>query len=125
MDYLYRDPLQSNYYEIAPNGSLLVVPIIRPLREVIHEREIVAKYFSRNGPIQVLAGVCDLLKAELIFEGKKILLANLKTPISLELQNKIDVYNTVTAKQIINAYKLEQKKKIDKRQSAMGLDGPP
>lgn len=114
MDYHTREPLQNNHYEIAPDGSLLIVPIVRPLPEVIHEREIVAKYFG-GGTMKVIAGICDLFKAELIFGDKGVSLADLEISINLQLQNKIDIYNTITAEQIINTYKLEQKKKEDRK----------
>jgi len=115
MDYYKREAVRNNYYEIAPDGSLLVVPIVRSLKEVIHEREIVAKYFESPGPIHVLSGVCDLFKAELMFESKGISFIDLKTPVSLELQHKIDIYNTITAEQVIDVYELEQKKRENKR----------
>jgi len=109
-----RESLQNNHYEIAPDGSLLIVPIVRSLPEVIHEREIVARYFG-GGTMKVLAGICDLFKAELVFENKGVSLVDLETPVNLQLQNKIDIYNTITAEQIIDTYKLEQKKKEDKK----------
>lgn len=116
MDFYTRQSLQQNYYEMAPDGeSMLVVPIVRSLSEVIFEREIVAEYFAGGGAQKILAGVCDLFKAQLIFEDQGIRFEELKTPISLELQHKIDIYNNVTAEQVIGEYKSEQKIKEDRR----------
>lgn len=111
MGLLERRATQNNYYEMTPDGQMLVVPIVRSLQEVLIEREKVANYFNSQ---QILAGVVDLFKAQITIESKGYSFNDFKAPLHLELQHQIDVYNHVTGEEVIDAYK-EDKKKRDKK----------
>ncbi len=90
------------YYEPGPNDTMFVVPMIRSLREVIFERELIAEHFKDS---LVLGGTCDLFKTQIHLEEQGIQFSELETPVSLELQEMVDVYNKITAKEIIKKYK--------------------
>lgn len=121
----FRGPLANNYYENVPDGSLLMVPIVRSLAEVISEREVVAEYFAfGNEPIKILSGVCDLFKAQLIFEDRGMAFHEMKVPLSMELQHMIDIYNHVTAADVIAQYEKQQLEKEKKRQRRMKRKRP-
>jgi hypothetical protein len=108
-----------NYYEMMPNKNLFLVPVKRSLTEVIEERTKLVSYISlRTGcKIEVLAGVCDITKAGLMFNnGLSMSMAD-SIPIHLRLQDQIDVWNEITAEQVIAA----NYKEIEKEMMKMAL----
>jgi hypothetical protein len=105
----------SYYFERMPNGNMFMAPIVRPLQEVISERTQVAEFFRQGPNAEVLAGVCDLIKADMVFKNKKIIMKNMKVSTSLEMQHKIDIYNTITAKELIEEYKKNRDNNNEKK----------
>ena len=99
-----------DYYEITPDGSLLLVPVVRSFIEVVKEREKVARYFEGGNEVKVLYGICDLLKMQLVLD--KMGASHMENSIStsLKLQGQIDVYNHITADQMIKSYEASSSK---------------
>lgn len=96
--------MADSYFELTPDGSLFLVPIVRSMFEVLRERELVAKYFEGGHELRILSGICDLIKAQIMLESRGLIYNDSHVSLSLQMQNKIDVYNHVTAEQVIKNY---------------------
>jgi len=92
------------HYELLPNGTLFVMPLKRSFEEVIEERAKVARWFDPNTD-KVLSGSCALSLASLKFEGNNIISVEPDVSEVIRMQDVIDVYNNVTAEQVIEAFK--------------------
>jgi len=105
------------YFELMPNDNLFMVPICRPLFKVIEERTKVATYVSSQTgcKIEVLSGICDITKADIKFNKKDIMMEKTKFPVHLRLQDQIDIYNDITAEQVIIAYRKQLDKETDEK----------
>ena len=103
------------HYELLPDGTLFVIPIRRSLAEVMQERAKVAVWFSTDPKeAEVLNGVCTIVKASIALK-KNMMTFEFPTdlPANIECQDKIDVFNNLTADQVIADYR----KSIAKRKS--------
>lgn len=84
------------HYEILDDGNLLMIPMVRSMRDVLLERTKVAQWFSKSDDAKVLMGSIPL--------GSVPLEEIDNNPTSLLLQEKIDVFNEITAEEVIADY---------------------
>lgn len=96
-----------NHYQLLPDGSLFVVPVQRSIMEVLYERTKVAKWFQPDEDrAKVLGGSCPIFLSSLSMKkGSMIYDEPCDLEVNLRLQDMIDVYNDVTAQQVIELYK--------------------
>jgi hypothetical protein len=99
---------KASYFEFLPNGILMIVPAERSIREVLEERAKIAQWVcgGNEAEAKILVGTCSVTKASMSFKKKKMIYEEpAEIPLSVKLQDMIDVYNTLTAEQVISAYK--------------------
>lgn len=93
-----------SHYELLPDGTLFMMPVKRSFEKVLDERSKVARWFDPNTD-KVLSGSCTLSLASLRFDDNKMSFVKSEVSEVLEMQDIIDVYNNITAEQVIEAYK--------------------
>ena len=94
-----------NYYELLFSDVMFVTPIVRSVKDVMIERMKVARWFEPDEEkAQVLSGSCALFKSSLKIEDEKLIFGEQKLPANLKLQDMIDVYNDITAEDVLKMY---------------------
>jgi len=103
-----------NHYELLPTDVLFVTPIVRSIKDVMKERMKVAQWFEPNEEkAQVLTGSCAVFKSSLKIDGSRLTVGEKKLDVdpNLHLQDMIDVYNNLTAEDVLKMYSSNSEKK--------------
>lgn len=105
--------LNNDLYEILPDGTLFLTHHIRSMMEVLQERTKVAIWFCPDtSKAKILTGSCTIFKNSLSLQKNRLILEDVKDlPVSVKLQDMIDVYNNLTAEEVIENYKKNLKKR--------------
>jgi hypothetical protein len=106
--------INPNHYELLAKDILFVTPIVRSIKDVMIERMKVAQWFEPDEEkAQVLTGSCAIFKSSLKIEGQQLVVSEpkRKLPPVLHLQDMIDVYNYLTAEDVLKMYTDEKKPK--------------
>lgn len=109
-----RKTTAPNYYEMLPKDIMFVTPVVRSIKEVMVERMKVAQWFEPDEEkAQVLTGSCAIFKSSLRIEGQYLVVNEpiKKIPPVLHLQDMIDIYNHLTAEDVLKMYKKPKRKK--------------
>jgi hypothetical protein len=111
----------NNHYEFVTKDMMFVTPVIRSIKDVMIERMKVAHWFEPNDEkADVLTGSCSLFKSSIKIVGQNLVIAEPKElPVNLHLQDMIDVYNTLTAEDVIKMYNDSKKKPSRRKQQSL------
>lgn len=93
---------------MLPKDIMFVTPVVRSIKDVMIERMKVAQWFEPNEEkAQVLTGSCAIFKSSLRIEGQNLIVSEpkKKIPPVFHLQDMIDIYNNITAEDVLKMYK--------------------